>query len=199
MKIPLVSVIIPTYNNADLIKETIDSVLGQTFRDFEIIVVNDGSSDNTVDVLKPYIDTDKIKYIYQDNSGPTLARNRAIDRSRGKYIAFLDNDDLFMPTKLEQQVNFLNENDDYAMVYADAYEFSRDKVINKSKLATNDRNTMSGMIFEHLINGCFIFMSTVLVRRSVLDEVGYFDPNVGFSCNDWDMWLRISKNTKLNS
>ena len=197
MSNPLISVIIPTHNNAEIIKETIESALNQTFKDFEIIVINDGSTDNTADVLRPYINSGKIIYLYQDYSGPTVARNRGIETSKGKYIAFLDSDDLFMPTKLEKQVNFLNENDDYAMAYTDAYEFSGTNIINKSKLATNDRNTMSGMIFEYLINGCFIFMSTVLVKRSVFEDVGYFDPNVGYTCNDWELWQRISKKYKI--
>ena len=197
MSNPLISVIIPTYNNAEIIKETIESALNQTFKDFEIIVINDGSTDNSADVLRPYINSGKIIYLEQDNSGPTMARNRGIETSRGKYIAFLDNDDLWMPTKLEKQVDFLNRNEDYGMAYTDAYEFRGSKILKSSKLTSNDISMMTGMIFEHLMNGCFIFMSTVVVRKSVLEDMGYFDPNVGFTCNDWELWLRISKKYKI--
>jgi glycosyltransferase involved in cell wall biosynthesis len=112
-----VSIILPTYNRAQLICEAIDSILNQTYQDFQIIVVDDGSTDNTAEVLKSYIP--KIRYIQQENKGPGDARNRGIEDAKGKYIAFLDSDDIWMDFKLEIQVDILERLTDVGFLFSD--------------------------------------------------------------------------------
>src|SRR3990170_2838516 len=114
---PKVSVIIPTYNREKYIVETLQSVFAQTFTDYEVIVIDDGSTDNTADVLRPYLD--RIVYIRKPNGGQGSARNVGIKVAKGEYIAFLDSDDLWMPEKLELQVKYLDNNKDAGLVFTD--------------------------------------------------------------------------------
>ena len=115
---PTVSVVIPTYNRALMVKEAIQSVLDQTYSDFEIIVVDDGSTDDTREVVTAF--ADKVRYVFQENSGRSNARNRAIHMARGRYIAFLDSDDLYMPHKLDMQVACMEKVPEFGMVYSTA-------------------------------------------------------------------------------
>lgn len=105
---PKVSIIIPTYNSAKYIHDAIESVLNQTYQDFEIIVMDDGSIDNTKKVLRSYIESKKIRYFYQKNKGPSAARNKGIREAKGEYIAFLGADDIWHKKKLEKSINFMN-------------------------------------------------------------------------------------------
>ena len=128
---PKVSVIIPAYNASDYIAAAINSVLRQTFKDYEIIVVNDGSTDNTVDVLKPFMS--RIRYIYQDNKGEKGAKNTGIKLAEGEYIALLDSDDLWMEDKLERQVPILDESGpEVGIIHTDYWSLWKDMVNNKS-------------------------------------------------------------------
>lgn len=191
------SVIIPTYNRAKYLPEAIDSVLNQTCQDFEIIVVDDGSTDETAEVVKSYIkSTIEIKYIQQENQGPGAARNSGIREAKGKYIAFIDSDEVWKPEKLEKQIKFLEKNPDYEMVYTDVYEFNNGAITKKSVLVTNDRGKMSGMIIGRLIIGCFISLSTVTLRREVIDAVGVFNTDLMIA-EDWDLWLRVASKYKI--
>src|SRR4030042_1812239 len=166
---PKVSVIIPTYNRAHFILEAIQSVLAQTYADYEIIVVDDGSTDNTKDVLRTY--GDKLKYFYQNNRGPAAARNLAISKSEGEYIAFLDSDDVWMPNRLEVQVPVLDDNPDLAFICSDARVVdSRGREINIWRKAKNNNKT-----FESLREENFISTLTVLMRRACFNAVGGFD------------------------
>ena len=200
-----VSVIIPTYNCARYIGEAIDSVLNQTYRGFEIIVADDGSTDNTKDILKPYINDELIHYIYQPNHGPSAARNTGINVARGEYIAFLDADDLWVPTKLEKQVNFLDNNMNVALVFSDVCLFDETGIMSDSFL--KDKKKLKGIpissdssiggvfarnIFDDLLQENFIPTKTVVVRKNCIEEVGGFDETL-FSVEDLDMWLRISR------
>jgi len=190
MESPTVSVIIPAYNSEKFIGEAIASVLNQSFQDYEIIVVNDGSDDGTESVVKS-LATDRLRYFYQTNSGPAQARNSAIDRSQGELIAFLDSDDTWYPDKLERQVSYLNRRTDTAAVYCQLMfvgdSFSRLKTFP-------DRHFFkSGRVFDDLLRWNFILPSSVLIRKSLLQEVGGFDPDRsvrGFE--DWELWLRIA-------
>lgn len=184
-----VSVIIPTYNSATYLAEAIDSVLKQTFPAYEIIVVDDGSTDNTKEILENYIKQKQIIYIFQQNAGPAAARNQGVRSSNGDLIAFLDADDIWIEDKLKQQVElFLNHNN-VDLVYGPRIEFSntqQDFIDPKIKL-------YSGKIFPHLIKSNFITNSSVIIRKNIFLEVGGFNEDRSLQAiEDYELWLRIS-------
>ncbi len=192
--IPNVSVIIPAYNGARFLPEAIESVLAQTYKDYEIIVVDDGSTDNTKEILKPYFD--KIKYIHQQNQGAATARNTGIRHSQGEYIAFLDADDVWLPEKLHTQVYYLDNNPEVAMVYSRSFTISGDGELISKKSSYKD--FPSGEIFNILfLHSFFIYTSTVVVRRRILDTVGLFDESL-ITSEDRDLWLRIAREFKVS-
>ena len=184
-KKPLVSVIIPTYNRAWALKEAIDSVLAQDFKDFELIVVDDGSTDNTGEMLDSY-DQDLI-VIRQTNRGVSAARNRGIAEAAGRLIAFLDSDDLWLPGKLSRQVDFFNSNPDAVINQTEEIWIRNGVRVNPK----NRHHKFSGMIFEQSLALCLVSPSAVMMRRSLLDAVGLFDEDLP-ACEDYDLWLRIS-------
>jgi glycosyltransferase involved in cell wall biosynthesis len=184
-------VIIPTYNNSRYIKKTIESVLRQTFRDFEIIVVDDGSTDNTAVVLEEY--KGEITYFHQHNRGASSARNKGINEARGKYISFLDSDDYYCEDNLLKKINILESNPYVGLVYSDwNYVNEQGNFIEKGSYRfLHDEKKTSGYIFEELLyKRNFITTSAVLVRKIVLDDVGLFDPMIP-SQEEYDLWLRI--------
>ena len=167
----IVSVIIPTYNRADLIRETIDSVLSQTYPEFEILICDDGSTDNTQEIINSYNDS-RIKYLYQKNSGlPAKARNLGLQVAKGSYIAFVDSDDIWLPTKLAKQIQILQKKPQIMAVASNAivfplkehkaFKFKQDKLIS----------------FDELLLENIIFNSSVLIKRQILDEIGFLDEN----------------------
>jgi glycosyltransferase involved in cell wall biosynthesis len=187
-----VSVIIPTHNRAQSIGRSIDSVLNQSYRDFEIIVVDDGSTDNTRDVLSAF--GNHIKYIRQDNKGPSSARNVGINASKGEFIAFLDSDDYYMKPNLEIKISFLESNPEIGWVYSDwSYVDDEDNDIEKGSLKFKySEKKLYGNIFEELLKSRnFISPCTVVVRKSILEDIGHFDPLIP-SQEEYDLWLRIS-------
>src|SRR4030043_1054439 len=169
---PKVSVIITTYNLAHYICETIDSVLAQTYTDYEILVIDDGSTDNTQEVLSKY--NGKIRYFYKENEGECATLNKGIELSRGKYIAFIDADDLWFPDKLRLQVNFLEQNPDYGAVYSDTYLFDNKGNLPKTVLQTH--KAYSGQILDKLCLKNFIQQLTMVVRKECFEKIGLFDP-----------------------
>jgi len=182
---PQVSVIIPTYNRGWIIHEAIDSVLAQDYTEFELIVVDDGSSDHTSDVLDSYRNV--IKVLSQQNKGVSAARNRGIAKASGKFIAFLDSDDLWLPQKLSRQVEFFNTT-------PDALICQTEEVWIRNGLRANPKKRHkkpSGMIFEPSLALCLVSPSAVMIRRSLLEIVGNFDETLP-ACEDYDLWLRIS-------
>jgi glycosyltransferase involved in cell wall biosynthesis len=182
---PLVSVIIPTHNRAWVLKEAIDSVLAQDFKDFELIVVDDGSTDNTGQILDAY-DQDLI-VLRQSNRGVSAARNRGITAAGGRLVTFLDSDDLWLPRKLSSQVDFFNSNP--AAVINQTEEIW---IRNGERVNPKDRHRkVSGMIFEQSLALCLVSPSAVMIKRSLFDEVGLFDESLT-ACEDYDLWLRIS-------
>lgn len=185
-----VSVVIPTYNRANLIVETIVSALGQSFSDREIIVVDDGSTDHTPEVLKPF--EDQIIYIRQPNSGPAKARNTGIRMAKGKYIAFLDSDDLWLPEKLELQYQALEQNPQQGLVFTDVMWFSDGEVMVPSLRERYQLHT--GEVFEKLLFDNWIATSSVLVKKECLEQVGGFDedPRITF-VEDWNLWIRLAR------
>src|SRR5689334_17679721 len=114
---PLVSVVIPAFNRAFILPEALDSVLAQTWKDFEILVVDDGSTDDSETALRPYVERFGVRFLRQANQGPAAARNRGIEAARGKYVAFLDSDDLWLPIKLSAQIPRMEAHPDVVMSY----------------------------------------------------------------------------------
>lgn len=189
---PTVSVIIPTYNRANLIGKAIKSVLNQTYQDFEIIVIDDGSTDNTEDVIRSFPDK-RVKYIKKyKNKGISVARNIGIKVARGKYIALLDSDDEWLPEKLDKQINILkSESPEVGVVYSNAlYIDENGKNINR-KLRNSKK--VEGYIYEDLLGKyCVGPPSTFLIKKECFNRVGLFDDLLSGQ-EDWDMWIRIAK------
>lgn len=190
---PKVSVIIPTYNRAKYVKEAIDSVLAQTFQDFEIIVVDDGSIDGTGELLKNY--NGKIRYIYQTNKGLPAARNTGIRAAKGEYIAFLDSDDIWLPDKLDIQLKILEKNGDVGLIYSRMFVIDEDGVVNptvypKWKLAT----TLDEMLTEGYGIG---LPSTAIMRKECFDRLGFFDESLIGCGDDGDMFYRVEAFYKI--
>lgn len=191
-QIPRVSVIIPTYNRARVIRDAVDSVLAQDFRDFELIVVDDGSTDGTRDILDAYLDASdgnfpRIRALTQENRGVSAARNRGIAAASGQYVAFLDSDDLWFPKKLSTQVAFFEENPEALICQTDEIWIRRGVRVNPKK----KHSKPSGMIFEESLGLCLVSPSAVLIERSLFDKVGLFDESLPI-CEDYDLWLRVS-------
>lgn len=183
---PKVSVIIPTYNRWPMVREAIDSVLAQDDEDFELIVVDDGSTDGTSEALGQY--GGRVKIIqHPHNRGVSAARNTGLLRSRGKYIAFLDSDDLWVKGKLKTQVAFLDENPHYPLCYTDEIWIRRGKRVNPMK----KHSKYSGWIFEKCLPLCIISPSSAMMRRMLFSKVGLFDEALPV-CEDYDFWLRVS-------
>ena len=182
---PQVSVIIPTYNRGWVIKEAIDSVLAQDYTEFELIVVDDGSTDDTSDVLDSY--GDDIKVLFQKNKGVSAARNLGIAEASGKFIAFLDSDDLWLPQKLTLQIEFINQTPDALICQTEEVWIRNGLRVNPKKR----HKKPSGMIFKPSLELCLVSPSAVVIQRSLLDRVGGFDETLP-ACEDYDLWLRIS-------
>lgn len=186
---PKVSVIIPAYNTAHLIGTCLDSVFAQTYRDFEIIVVNDGSPD-TPDLevaLRPYLA--RIVYVAQANKRAAGARNTAIARARGEFLAFLDSDDSWMPQHLANQMALFEKDPSLGLVYADAELITR----SSRRKAFSEKCPSEGeATFEALaVERCQVPVSTVVARKAAIVKAGLFDENIP-QCEDYDMWLRTA-------
>lgn len=184
-KKPLVSVIIPTYNRGRTVCEAVDSVLEQDYPNFEIIVVDDGSTDNTQSLLKQY--KKKITVFYQTNRGVSAARNVGILKANGEYIALLDSDDLWEKGKLSCQIAFFRNNPDAVICQTEEIWIRNGKRVNpKIK-----HKKPSGMIFEPSLLLCLVSPSAVMIKKTLFDSIGLFDENLP-ACEDYDLWLRIS-------
>ena len=180
-----VSVIIPTYNRKNLLKRALHSVSSQTFVPKEIIVVDDGSSDGTKDwVLErfPYV-----RYIYQDNSGVSSARNAGIKEAKGSWIALLDSDDEWMPDKLEKQERVINDSKEAWLCHTNEVWVRNNVRVNQMK----KHQKYGGYVFENCLDICRISPSSVLIKKEVFEMVGLFDESLKV-CEDYDLWLRIT-------
>lgn len=190
---PKVSIIIATYNRSYFICNAINSVLGQTFKDFELIVVDDGSTDDTKQVLTRY--GSLINYLYQDNKGRAQARNAGIKLAKGEYIAFLDDDDMWLPYKLQKQVEFLDAHPEIGLIHTfiDIIDEHGNllKETTKKHLRLYKKAMRIGYIYEGMSKQCIMFLSTVMLRKDYLDKVGFFDSRIP-AFEDWDFYLRFS-------
>ena len=181
---PLVSVIIPTYNRGWIVRDAIDSVLGQTYADFELIVVDDGSTDRTPQILDAY--GERLRVIRQANQGVSAARNRGIGDSSGPLIALLDSDDIWLPRKLAVQVDFFKKNPAALICQTEEIWIRNGLRVNPGK----KHRKPSGMIFEPSLELCLVSPSAVMVRRELIEKVGLFDESLP-ACEDYDLWLRV--------
>ena len=189
---PLVSVIIPTYNRGWIIKEAVESVLSQTFSDYELIIVDDGSTDNTQEILDCYARLPQIKIITQENRGVSAARNKGVESGEGKLIAFLDSDDLWLPKKLEHQLDFFQHNPCAQICQTEEIWIRRGIRVNPRKR----HKKPSGMIFEKCLELCMVSPSAVMMTRELFHDTGGFDETLP-ACEDYDLWLRISYTTPI--
>jgi glycosyltransferase involved in cell wall biosynthesis len=185
---PKVSIVIPAYNAMVYLPETLASVFQQTFEDYEVIIVNDGSTDN-IESWFAQLNNPKVKLITQQNQGLSGARNTGILNAAGEYVALLDADDLWAPTKLEKQVKLLNESTEVGLVYTwMALIDEKGKPTGRVFSAENEGKIWKKLI-EFNVVGCG---SVPLIRRSCFDKVGLFDRNLRSFVEDWDLWLRMA-------
>ena len=188
---PLVSIIIPNYNHAQYVGDAIWSVLTQEYRNFEIIVVDDGSTDNSRDVITQF--GDKVQYIHQKNAGLSAARNTGIKASKGVLIGVLDADDMYESIFLSTLVVTLQENPDADGVYC-GYQFVDHK--NNLLPQIEARLVDHDKLYDALLDGNFFVPESIFLRRYVYDNVGLFDETLR-ACEDWDVWLRVTKKYKI--
>lgn len=182
---PLVSAIIPTFNRGWILREAIQSVIDQTYQPMEIIVVDDGSTDETPSLLNAF--GQQIRVITQENRGVSAARNLGIRASRGELIALLDSDDLWTPEKIDRQVAFFNDHPDAMICQTQEIWIRNGKRVNPK----NKHKKRGGMIFEPSLELCLVSPSAVMMHRTLFDLKGFFDERLP-ACEDYDLWLRVS-------
>ena len=180
-----ISVIIPTFNRKHTLQRAIDSVLAQTFKPFEIIIVDDGSKDGTKEWL--LLNYPSVQYIHQPNNGVSSARNKGIQISQGSWIALLDSDDEWMPEKLEYQSRFLEMNRDSSFCHTNEIWIRNGVRVNQMK----KHKKYGGDIFKHCLDICRISPSSSIIKKDVFEEVGAFDESLTV-CEDYDLWLRVT-------
>lgn len=180
-----VSVVVPTYNRACRLGETLLSVLNQTYKDFEIIVVDDGSTDDTSKVMQSF---PGVQYVFmKENHGVSRARNEGLNRAKGRYICFLDSDDLWNEKKLQTQVQWMERNIDCQVCYTDEVWVRRGVRVHPM----NKHRKYSGDIFRHCLPLCIVSPSSAMLRAELFDQIGNFDESFP-ACEDYDLWLRIA-------
>ncbi|GAB1545029.1 glycosyltransferase [Scytonema sp. NUACC21] len=185
---PLVSIIVPAYNAERTILDTIQSVQQQTFSNFEIIVINDGSTDNTLELLKSVCD-ERLKVFSYKNGGISTARNYGISHARGEFIAFLDADDLWTTDKLELQLAALQKHPKAGVAYSWTYFWHEKKSVYEGKPIFFQGNVQANLLVDDFISSG----SNTLIRRQAIESTGEFDPTL-ISCADWDYWIRLAVN-----
>ena len=188
---PAVSVVIPTYNHRDFVLATLDSVFAQTFTDYEVIVINDGSPDDTAVLLRPLADAGRIRYIEQENTGQSIARNRGIAEAQGELIALLDDDDFWPPDKLQWQVDAMAR-------YPDAGIIGGPTVIVDAEGRRLFRTDfIPDLTFEKCLVECpFVSPGQTLIRAETLRQLGGLNPDI-WGADDWDLWLRAAQSSRI--
>lgn len=183
---PLVSIIIPAFNRSGTLPRAIESVLKQTFRDFELIVIDDGSIDDTSDIIES-VDDPRIKSYFQPNRGVSSARNLGIKNSTATFLAFLDSDDEWMPSKLEKQLEALEDNPDYMTVHTNEMWVRDGRQVNQKM----KHRKYGGWIFRCCLPLCLISPSSILMHRKIFSEIGLFKESFPV-CEDYELWLRLT-------
>jgi glycosyltransferase involved in cell wall biosynthesis len=188
---PLVSVIIPAYNHGDVVTDAVESVLQQTYRPLEIIVVDDGSTDDTRNVLQPY--ASRLRYLFQENRGAGAARNLGIAHATGELLAFLDADDRWLPGKLAAQIAHLAARPEAALVHTDTFLWDPHRGVCERRSRPRP-DEYDGRCYARLFWGGAICVSSVVVRRASLEGVGVFEETIrGASAQDYDLWWRLAR------
>lgn len=185
-----ISVVIPTYNRIALVERAIDSVLRQSIKPFDIIVVDDGSDDGTSEMIQKKYRS--INLVQQQNSGVSAARNNGIKHAKGDWIALLDSDDEWTEKKLENQVNRLIKNPDYHFCHTNEIWIRNGVRVNQKKR----HQKYGGYIFDKCLDICRISPSSTLFKKNILEHVGWFDTQLPV-CEDYDLWLRITADYKI--
>ena len=186
-----ISVIIPTYNRCDLLKRAINSVIKQTITPKEIIIVDNGSTDQTYQMVSSLFP--EISYFIEKKRGVSAARNKGILESKSKWIAFLDSDDAWKPTKLEKQMEYSVFNQDkYRIIHTDETWYRNKKFLNQLK----KHKKSGGNIFKNSLQLCCISPSSVVLKKQIFDDYGLFDENLEV-CEDYDMWIRITSKEEV--
>jgi glycosyltransferase involved in cell wall biosynthesis len=191
---PEVSVIMPAHNAAATIAESMESILRQTYKNWELIIVDDGSTDNTFGVVRKYLDDPRIKLIRcEKNAGMSTARNLGVAKASGEFIAFLDSDDLWMPTKLQKQIEYHKKNPNCRISHTDFREFypsGKEKRPWRQFFAS--KHQKNGVLLPHLYYDNLVATLTVMMRRDIFINLGGFDTEL-FGVEDQDLWLKIAK------
>lgn len=193
---PLVSIVIPVYNGSNYMREAIDSALAQTYPNIEIIVVNDGSTDNTDEIAKSY--GNRIRYFIKENGGVATALNLAIENMRGEYFSWLSHDDVYLPEKIESQINILRNLDDKTTVIYGGYKYINEKgetlreIHLESDFSLDDLHKPLFALFHEQLSGC-----TLLIHTSHFQRVGIFDTTLK-TTQDYDLWFRILRKGKIS-
>ncbi len=183
---PLFSVIIPTYNRKDFVCIALSSVLNQTYKNFELILIDDGSTDKTKEALSQYKDK-RITYFYQQNHGVAHARNRGIECARGDFIAFLDSDDKWAEQKLQRTLDYIKKFPHISIFHTEETWIKGGKILNQKR----KHKKPTGFVFKNALPLCCIGFSTAVVKRDVFNSVGLFDETFS-ACEDYDFWLRAT-------
>ena len=186
MNIPFFSVVIPTYNRAGFLEAAIESVLDQSFCDFELIVIDDGSTDQTEQLVRDFKDK-RLIYVRQTQGGVSAARNAGIQHSGGRFICFLDSDDRFKNSKLEIARRYIQDFPEIMIFHTEELWYRYGKILNQKKI----HKKPEGNVFVNALKLCCIGMSTTVVRRDLFDKIGDFDENFQ-ACEDYELWLRAT-------
>lgn len=195
LNLPLISIIIPAYNAEKYIEASILSVLNQTYVNWELIIVNDGSTDRTQAIAEEFSSRDKrIKVINQQNKRLAAARNTGIKNSTGQWVAFLDADDIWFPSKLEKQVKISEKVPYIDILYTDGWIFHYDDLTNLTAYSIKKGEFTSDEMYLLEYSGNYIPVISVMAKRNIMDKIGFPEEEIFFyGCEDWDCWLRLAQ------
>lgn len=190
---PFISIIVPIYNTEKFLEETIESVLNQSYSNWELLLIDDGSTDKSAEICKKYVTQDeRIFYFHKQNGGQASARNLGIKKSKGEWIGFLDSDDLWLPSKLTDQIEDVKRNNpDFIYGLGYYYYPERQEPLEPYDWISGERSGQQ--FFDILFHSCAVNTNTVLFKRALIDQVGYFDEDdIVRGTEDWDLWMRIA-------
>ncbi|MBI4845848.1 MAG: glycosyltransferase [Candidatus Omnitrophica bacterium] len=183
---PYFSIIIPTYNRSDFLKKAVASVLNQSFKDFELIIIDDGSEDETESFIRT-INDPRLKYIKQPHQGVSFSRNSGVKAATGSFICFLDSDDWFKPDKLKKTYDYIKRYPEYKIFHTEEIWYRNKELLTQKTI----HKKPDGYVFKNALKLCCISISTAAISREIFTQIGMFDENLP-ACEDYDFWLRVS-------